>query len=185
MSANAGSAKCRSTSPPLPASCTARTARSSGCWDGCSSGADAFFQIERLYRFNQKFNPRWEARYLMYEGALNLPRTALAALWIEGQLPRPRLRRGTSGIRSKRATPEARHREDGLIAGAFKQIARSTTPSRSRPSSRGDGRSKLSSCRAWGRSAVLVRRARVGCGTLGRCTLRTSRMGSGSGVPLR
>ena len=56
--------------------------------------ADAFFQIERLYRFNQKFNPRWEARYLMYEGALNLPRTALAALWIEGQLPRPRLSRG-------------------------------------------------------------------------------------------
>jgi lysylphosphatidylglycerol synthetase-like protein (DUF2156 family) len=24
--------------------------------------ADACFQIERLYRFNQKFNPRWEAR---------------------------------------------------------------------------------------------------------------------------
>ena len=54
--------------------------------------ADTFFQIERLYRFNDKFTPRWEARYLMYEGAFNLPRTALAALWIEGQIPKLRLR---------------------------------------------------------------------------------------------
>ncbi len=51
--------------------------------------ADSFFQIERLYRFNEKFNPRWEARYLMHEGALTLPRTALATLWVEGQLPKP------------------------------------------------------------------------------------------------
>ena len=50
--------------------------------------ADSFFQIERLYRFNEKFNPRWEARYLMHEGAANLPRTALATLWVEGQLPK-------------------------------------------------------------------------------------------------
>jgi lysyl-tRNA synthetase, class II len=46
-----------------------------------------FFQIESLYRFNAKFAPRWEPRYLVYEGALSLPRTALAALRIEGQLP--------------------------------------------------------------------------------------------------
>jgi lysyl-tRNA synthetase class 2 len=51
--------------------------------------ADSFFQIERLYRFNEKFSPRWESRYLMYEGALNLPRAALATLWVEGQLPKP------------------------------------------------------------------------------------------------
>jgi lysyl-tRNA synthetase class 2 len=51
--------------------------------------ADAFFQLERLHRFNAKFFPRWEPRYLMYERALCLPRVGLAALWVEGQLPKP------------------------------------------------------------------------------------------------
>jgi lysyl-tRNA synthetase class 2 len=54
--------------------------------------ADAVFQIERLYRFNAKFFPRWEPRFLMYERLIALPRVALAALWLEGQLPKPRLR---------------------------------------------------------------------------------------------
>jgi lysyl-tRNA synthetase, class II len=52
-----------------------------------------FFQIESLYRFNAKFFPRWEQRYLVYEGAFGLPRASVAALWAEGQLWKPSLGR--------------------------------------------------------------------------------------------
>lgn len=50
--------------------------------------ADRHFQVESLYRFNAKFFPRWQPRYLLHEGPGALPRTALAAMRVEGQLPR-------------------------------------------------------------------------------------------------
>ena len=49
---------------------------------------DRWFQVERLYRYNVKFHPRWQPRYLLCESYMALPRTALAAMWVEGQLPR-------------------------------------------------------------------------------------------------
>ncbi len=63
---------------------------------------DTWFQIERLYRFNAKFFPRWEPRYFMYERRFGLPRAGIAALWIEGQLPKP----GSRAARRDRATDE-------------------------------------------------------------------------------
>ncbi len=48
---------------------------------------DGQFQIESLYRFNAKFFPRWQPRYLLFDGVSSLPRTAIAALRSEGQMP--------------------------------------------------------------------------------------------------
>jgi len=66
--------------------------------------ADRWFQIERLLRFNSRFHPRWQPRYLVVDRVADLPRVAIAALAAEGQLPRPQetLRRiFISGSRSR------------------------------------------------------------------------------------
>ena len=54
-----------------------------------------WFQIETLYRFNVKFRPIWEPRFVCYRGAAELPRVSLAALEAEAFLvwPRPRFLR--------------------------------------------------------------------------------------------
>ncbi|HEY6892356.1 MAG TPA: phosphatidylglycerol lysyltransferase domain-containing protein, partial [Solirubrobacter sp.] len=51
--------------------------------------ADRWFQIERLHRFNARFAPRWEPRYLLFSHPLQFPRVGLATLWAEGWLPAP------------------------------------------------------------------------------------------------
>jgi lysyl-tRNA synthetase class 2 len=47
------------------------------------------FQIESLYRFNRKFAPDWQPRYLAIEMPEELPRVALATLQAEGLLSLP------------------------------------------------------------------------------------------------
>jgi lysyl-tRNA synthetase, class II len=55
-----------------------------------------WFQIESLYRFNAKFQPRWEPRFVVFGSTRDLPRIGFAAMQAEGfvsfALPR-RLRR--------------------------------------------------------------------------------------------
>jgi lysyl-tRNA synthetase class 2 len=58
-----------------------------------ASALDRYFQVESLYRFNVKFQPRWDPRYLVYEGQLGIARASVAAMWAEGQMPKPRLPR--------------------------------------------------------------------------------------------
>jgi lysyl-tRNA synthetase, class II len=54
--------------------------------------ASKWFQIESLYRFNAKFRPVWEPRFVCYPGAGDLPRVALAALEAEAFIVWPRWR---------------------------------------------------------------------------------------------
>ena len=48
---------------------------------------DRYLQLERLYRFNQKFDPEWLPRYLAAETLFTLPQVAVAAGVAEGFLP--------------------------------------------------------------------------------------------------
>ena len=47
------------------------------------------FQLERLVRFNAKFFPSWQPRYLVYDGLGHLPLSALRVLQAEAYLPAP------------------------------------------------------------------------------------------------
>jgi lysyl-tRNA synthetase class 2 len=42
-----------------------------------------FFQVESLYRFNAKFDPEWQTRYVLYPKARDLPAVGWAALRAE------------------------------------------------------------------------------------------------------
>jgi lysyl-tRNA synthetase, class II len=52
-------------------------------WRALLLGASRWFQIESLYRFNAKFRPIWEPRFICYPRAGDIPRITLAALEAE------------------------------------------------------------------------------------------------------
>ncbi|MEU4180144.1 phosphatidylglycerol lysyltransferase domain-containing protein [Streptomyces sp. NPDC026589] len=63
------------------------------CWRGLLVFLSRWFQIESLYRFNAKFKPRWEPRFVVFRTSRDLPRIGIAAMRAEGfvnlSLPRP------------------------------------------------------------------------------------------------
>lgn len=52
--------------------------------------ASRWWQIETLYRFNVKFRPEWQPRFVSFPSTRDLPRIAIAALEAEAFLVRPR-----------------------------------------------------------------------------------------------
>ncbi|MET7409164.1 phosphatidylglycerol lysyltransferase domain-containing protein [Streptomyces parvulus] len=69
-------------------------------WRGLLVFLSRWFQIESLYKFNAKFRPRWEPRFVVYRSSSDLPRIGFAAMQAEGFVtltpPLPRaLRRPT------------------------------------------------------------------------------------------
>ncbi|MGP3984657.1 phosphatidylglycerol lysyltransferase domain-containing protein [Streptomyces sp. KR80] len=68
-------------------------------WRGLLVFLSRWFQIESLYKFNAKFQPRWEPRFLVFRNTRDLPRIGFAAMQAEGfvtlGLPRPFARVGS------------------------------------------------------------------------------------------
>jgi lysyl-tRNA synthetase class 2 len=60
-------------------------------WRGVLIFFSRWFQIESLYRFNVKFRPDWEPRFLSFPTPRALPRISVAALEAEAFITRPRL----------------------------------------------------------------------------------------------
>ncbi|MFJ9519163.1 phosphatidylglycerol lysyltransferase domain-containing protein [Kitasatospora sp. NPDC101801] len=52
-------------------------------WRGLLVFSSRWFQIESLYKFNAKFQPEWEPRFLVYPQTRDLPRIGFAAMQAE------------------------------------------------------------------------------------------------------
>jgi lysyl-tRNA synthetase class 2 len=69
-------------------------------WRGLLVFLSRWFQIDSLYRFNAKFRPIWEPRFVCYPNGRDLPRIAIAMLEAEAFIvwPKPRLRRAAGAV---------------------------------------------------------------------------------------
>ncbi|MFI1227100.1 MULTISPECIES: phosphatidylglycerol lysyltransferase domain-containing protein [unclassified Streptomyces] len=81
------------------------------CWRSLLIFLSRWFQIESLYKFNAKFKPRWEPRFVVFRTSRDLPRIGIAAMRAEGfvnlSLPRPFRSRGARPCgHSVRTPPE-------------------------------------------------------------------------------
>lgn len=71
-------------------------------WRGLLVFLSRWFQIESLYKFNAKFQPEWEPRFLVYPQTRDLPRIGFAAMQAEAfitlGLPTPWRRKQRQGL---------------------------------------------------------------------------------------
>ncbi|MEU5305962.1 phosphatidylglycerol lysyltransferase domain-containing protein [Streptomyces noursei] len=89
-------------------------------WRGMLIFLSRWYQIESLYKFNDKFQPRWEPRFVVFRNSRDIPRIGLATLQAEGYLELPRVLR-----RRKAAEPRpcAHLEESVLAAGTLEKVA--------------------------------------------------------------
>ncbi|MEU7639151.1 phosphatidylglycerol lysyltransferase domain-containing protein [Streptomyces sp. NPDC039016] len=89
-------------------------------WRGMLIFLSRWYQIESLYKFNDKFRPRWEPRFVVFRNSRDIPRIGLATLQAEGYLELPRVLR-----RRKAAEPRpCGHMEESVLAaGALEKVA--------------------------------------------------------------
>jgi lysyl-tRNA synthetase class 2 len=80
-------------------------------WRGLLVLLSRWFRIESPYRFNAKFHPHWEPRFVVHRAAADPPRTGLAALQAEGfvnlapRLPGTRRQSRPAGRRTTATAP--------------------------------------------------------------------------------
>jgi len=72
-------------------------------WRGLLMFFSRWWQIDSLYRFNAKFRPAWEPRFICYPAASDLPRISLAMMEAEAFIvwPLPSLRRAYQAVSSR------------------------------------------------------------------------------------
>ncbi|GFN04874.1 hypothetical protein Smic_34300 [Streptomyces microflavus] len=93
------------------------------CWRGLLIFLSRWFQIESLYKFNAKFRPRWEPRFVVFRTSRDLPRIGIAAMQAEGfvnlSLPRPFRSRSPAPAATRCAAPRSTRyaRHDGRRRG--------------------------------------------------------------------
>ncbi|GAA2742991.1 MULTISPECIES: phosphatidylglycerol lysyltransferase domain-containing protein [Kitasatospora] len=77
-------------------------------WRGLLVFLSRWFQIESLYKFNAKFQPEWEPRFLVYPATRDLPRIGFAAMQAEAfitlGMPRFGRKRQRQGLMPDAAT---------------------------------------------------------------------------------
>src|SRR5205823_658804 len=80
-------------------------------WRSLLLFASRWWQIESLYRFNVKFRPYWESRFVLFPATRDLPRVAVAAMEAEAFLARPHTLKRVLG----RARPRTLERPVGTL----------------------------------------------------------------------
>ncbi|MFJ5233367.1 phosphatidylglycerol lysyltransferase domain-containing protein [Kitasatospora sp. NPDC088391] len=81
-------------------------------WRGLLVFLSRWFQIESLYKFNAKFQPAWEPRFLVYQHTRDLPRIGFAAMQAEAfitlGMPRFGRKRQRQGLMPEQTAPLGR-----------------------------------------------------------------------------